>query len=74
MVLAPRTHFTGDHTGTDVTLDLNRLQGLLAQVAKLTGVPGYSGYTIAVEPRITISGSMVGEPVKRASRPTLASR
>jgi signal peptidase I len=71
MVLAPTTRFTGDHTSTDVTLDLNRLEGLLTRVAKLTGVPGYSSYTITIEPRISISGSMSGEPVKTSFAPGL---
>jgi hypothetical protein len=63
IVLAPRTHFSGDHTSTDVTLDLPQLQSLLGRVAKLTGVVNYAGYTIAVVPEVHTTGSVAGQQV-----------
>ena len=51
-VLVPRTRFAGDHTSTDVMLDLPYFQALFQKVVKMTGVFGDSGYTIAVQPTV----------------------
>jgi signal peptidase I len=61
ILLAPRTHFSGDHASTDVTLDLPQVQSLLGRVARLTGVVGYTGYTIAVVPEVHLTGSVAGQ-------------
>ncbi|HUA47600.1 MAG TPA: signal peptidase I [Solirubrobacteraceae bacterium] len=62
MVLTPPTRFTGDSTSTVVPLDLGRLESLVGKVAGVTGMPT-SGYTIAIEPKIHISGAVGGQPL-----------
>jgi signal peptidase I len=71
-VLAPRTRFTGDHTSTDVTVDLRRVEALLGQVATMTGIPSYTGYAIAVEPHVHISGVVAGQTVRTSFKPDLS--
>ncbi len=71
-VLTPRTHFTGSHTGTDVTLDLSQLQGLLSQVERLTASPGFGTFSLAVGPQVQVSGTVAGRPVKTSFDPTLS--
>ena len=62
IVLTPPTRFTGDHAKTVVPLDLRQLESLVGNVASVTGMPT-SGYTIAIEPRIHITGSVAGTPL-----------
>lgn len=69
IVLTPSTRFTGDHTGTAVTLYMRQLQSLLSKVAALTGIP--STYSIAVEPLVHISGSVAGHPLNLSFSPTM---
>ena len=71
-VLTPRTHFTGSHTGTDVTLDLSHLQGLLSQVERLTGSPGFGTFSLAVGPQVHLAGTVAGHPVDTTYHPTLS--
>jgi signal peptidase I len=72
IILAPATKFTGDHTSTDVALDIPRVQSLLDQVQKLTGIPAMSGYTIAVVPQVHIKATVAGQPVKTSYDPALS--
>jgi signal peptidase I len=70
-VLTPPTHFTGDHTSTDVTLDLPHLQALLTRIEGLTGSPGVSSFTLAVGPRVQVSGVVRGHQVTSKFAPAL---
>jgi signal peptidase I len=71
IMLVPRTPFSGDHTSTDVTLDLPHIQSLLGQVARETGMPTVVGATIAVEPRVHINGTVADQPIKTTYDPGL---
>jgi signal peptidase I len=71
MVLVPPTRFKADNTQTQVSLNLLQLQSLLAQVARLTGVPSYSGYTIAVVPEVNLTGTVGGHPIKTSFKPMM---
>jgi signal peptidase I len=72
IVLAPRTQFSGDHTSTDLTLDLPHLQSLLGQVARLTGIPTYAGYSIAVDPEVHVTGVVAGQSLRTSFKPSLS--
>ncbi|MBV8219813.1 MAG: signal peptidase I [Solirubrobacterales bacterium] len=71
-VVTPPTHFTGDHTSTDVTLDLPYLQALLTRIEGLTGSPGVGGFTLAVGPRVHVTGVVGGHRVTGKFAPTLS--
>jgi hypothetical protein len=70
IVLAPRTAFDADHTSTDVTLDLPYVESLFQQVARVTGVLGGT-YTVAVEPRVHVIGTVAGDAVQTSYAPSL---
>jgi len=72
IVLAPRTHFTGDHTSTVVTLDIPQIESLLAKVGALTGMPSNIGYTIAVLPDVHVNGTVAGHPLKMSFAPSMS--
>lgn len=71
-VLTPSTRFTGTHTGTQVTLDVPRVQSLLAKVGRLTGAVSVSSYTISVVPQIHVKGTVAGRPVDSSFAPALS--
>jgi signal peptidase I len=66
------THFTGTSASSVVTLDLKQLQSVLARVQKLTGISADSGYTIAVVPKVHVTGTVAGEPVNTTYAPRLS--
>ena len=70
IVLTPTTHFTGDQTSTEVTLDIHQIQSLLGRVGALTGIPGVA-YTIAVDPVVHITGTVAGNPLDLSFSPTM---
>jgi signal peptidase I len=70
-VLAPSTRFTGDHTSTVVTLDIPQIQSLVDKVATLTGMPPQS-YSIAVAPRVHITGTIAGHPLNLNFSPAMS--
>jgi signal peptidase I len=70
-VLTPPTHFTGDQTGTDVTLSLRQLQNLMARIASLTGNGAFAEVTATVEPVLHVSGKLGGRAVSAAYQPGL---
>jgi signal peptidase I len=72
IVLAPRTHFTGDHTSTVVTLDIPQIESLLAKVGALTGMPTNVGYTIAVLPDVHVNGTVAGHPLNMSFAPSMS--
>jgi signal peptidase I len=71
-VLTPLTRFTGAHTGTQVTLDVPRVQSLLSKVGRLTGGTGFASYTISVVPQIHVKGAVAGHPVDSSFGPALS--
>jgi signal peptidase I len=72
LVLVPTTHFTGTHTGTEVTLDVPRLQSLLDKVSGMIGGgTGAGSYTISVVPQVHVKGTVAGHPVSTTFGPTL---
>ncbi len=70
-VLIPPTHFTRDRTSTDVTLDLPYLQALLTRIEGLTGSPGVGSFTVAVGPRVHVTGVVGDHRVTSKFAPTL---
>ena len=70
-VLTPATHFSGNHTSSDVTLNLPEMQKLLTKVETLTGSAGVGTFSIAVRPRVHISGVVAGHQIKTEFAPTL---
>jgi hypothetical protein len=69
IVLTPPTRFAGDHTGTEVTVDMHQLQSLVTKVAALTGIP--SSYSIAVVPQVHITGTVAGHPLDLSFKPAM---
>ena len=69
-VLTPPTHFTGNHTSTDVSLDLPQVQSLLNKIESLTDA-GTGGLTFAVGPQVRITGNVAGHPIKTGFAPVL---
>jgi signal peptidase I len=68
VVLTPPTRFTGDHTDTDVTINLPQVQSLLSKVSRMTGTGG-SSYSIAIMPRVHIAGAVGGHPLNLSFNP-----
>lgn len=71
-VLTPSTRFSGSHTSTDVSLDLAQLQGLLSEIEKLTGSPGFGTFSLGVGPQVSVSGTVAGRPVNTSFHPALS--
>jgi signal peptidase I len=63
LVLVPPTRFTATHTNTAVTLDIPRLQSLLAKVEQLTGGAGLTSSALSVVAQVHIKGTVAGHPV-----------
>jgi signal peptidase I len=66
------TQFNGTSASSVVTLDLNQLQSVLARVQKLTGISATAGYTIAVVPKVHLTGTVAGQPVNTSFAPKLS--
>jgi signal peptidase I len=71
-VLTPSTRFSGSHTSTDVSLDLAQLQGLLSEIEKLTGSPGFGTFSLSVGPQVQVSGTVAGRSVNTSFHPALS--
>ena len=67
--LSPLRPFTGTHTATTVTIDLEAIQSLLAQVQRLTGIPPGSDYGVAVNAVIHIRATVARVPVRATFAP-----
>ena len=65
----PPTHFTGDHTSTEVTLDIRAAAVAAHKVGALTGGLASASYTIAVEPQVHVTGTVAGHPIEHELRP-----
>jgi len=73
IVLVPRTRFSGDHTGTNVTLDIRHMQSLLDKVAQLTGGgAAVASSTVSVVAQIHLKGTVAGHPVNTTFDPALS--
>jgi hypothetical protein len=70
-VLAPRTHFAGGATNTEVTLSLGQLQSLMAEIERLTSTPGFASFSLTVQPVVHVSGTVAGHPVNASYEPAL---
>jgi hypothetical protein len=69
IVLTPSTHFVGNHTSTDVALDLRQLQSAMAQVERLTRNVAFSTFAFTVEPVVHVNGTVGGHPVSTSYAP-----
>lgn len=69
--LAPARPFAGRSVSTSGTLDLRRVQALIDRLRDLTG-SAQSVYTVVVVPRVTVKGSVGGEPLDAVFAPALA--
>ncbi len=72
LTLVPPTHFAGDHTSTEVTLDVPHLQSVVDQVEKLTGVSPGGQFTINIVPTVHIKGALAGRPIKSTFTPSMS--
>jgi signal peptidase I len=68
---APR-RFTGDYASADVILDVRSLQSLIRKVEKLTGGTPGTAYTLAVMPRVHVTGTLASQPLTTDFAPTLS--
>jgi hypothetical protein len=70
--LAPPARFAGDHASRKVTVDLNRVLSLIGRVETLTGAPSGGEYSLAVVPRLHLSGTVADQPITSAFAPALS--
>jgi signal peptidase I len=71
VALSARTPFTGDRARSVVTLDLSRLRSMVDRLETLTGAAPGAGYTLAVVPRVKLTGTLAGAPLTSAFAPAL---
>ena len=71
-VLVPPTHFVGDRTSTDVTLNLAQYQKLMTRIATLTGNGAFAEVTATVQPVLRVSGRLDGRALNASYEPGLA--
>ncbi len=71
LVLARARPLAGGSASTSGTLDLRRIQAIIDRLRDLTG-SAQSVYTVAVVPRVTVKGSVGGEPLDAVFAPALA--
>jgi hypothetical protein len=53
-------------------LDLPQLESTFLHVAQMTGLPSIASDTVTVEPRVHLTGTMAGAPVKTSYSPSLS--
>jgi signal peptidase I len=70
-VLTPRTRFAGNATNTQVALNLRQLQSLMAQIERLTDTPGFSSFSLTVQPVVHVTGTVAGHPINANYEPAL---
>lgn len=70
-VLAPRTHFAGDATNTQVALNLRQLQSLMAEIERLTATPGFGSFSLTVQPVVHVTGTVAARPIDTSYEPAL---
>jgi signal peptidase I len=71
-MLAPSTRFSGSHTSTDVAVNLSQMQGLLSEIQRLTGSPGFGTFALSVGPQLQVSGTVADHPVNTSYSPALS--
>lgn len=71
MQLSPSKRFRGDHVLVEGRLELTRMRALISSVERLTGTTS-AGYTVTVQPRITVRGDVGGNRVSTTFSPPLA--
>ena len=72
MTLSSPTPFAGDRASSAVTLDLPRLRSLADRLETLTGAPVGGAYTLAVVPRVDLTGTLAGKPLTSQFDPALS--
>ncbi len=72
LVLTPRTAFTGPKTSTRVPLDIPQLESLVTHVESLIGPVSFGNFTIAIEPVITLHGTVAGQQISSTFAPAWA--
>jgi signal peptidase I len=70
--LQPPTAFRGAAGSAWVTLDLDRLQGLIDRVQTLTGAAAGAAFTVDVLPRVRIKGTLAGQALSDRYAPALS--
>jgi len=70
--LAAPARFAGDRARRRVTLDLPRLRSLIERVETLTGTSAGGDYTLAVVPRVRLTGTLAGQPLSSEYAPSLS--
>jgi signal peptidase I len=70
--LASPTRFAGDYARSSVTLNLPRLRSLIGRVETLTGTPAGGDYTLAVVPRVHLTGTLAGQLLSSDYAPALS--
>ncbi|MFN0094659.1 MAG: hypothetical protein ACKVVT_07755 [Dehalococcoidia bacterium] len=73
LVLAPETPFTGAGTTLSGSLDLARVQELMAQFAAATGVQ-HPSFTVSLVSEVTVNGSLAGAKLATSATPRLTFR
>jgi hypothetical protein len=68
--LAPPKAFVGDRARTSALIDITRLQSLTNRISAQIGSGG--NYTVAIVPRVKVSGQIAGQPIRTAYGPSLS--
>jgi hypothetical protein len=68
--LAPPKAFVGDRARTSALIDITRLQSLTNRISAQIGSGG--DYTVAIVPRVRVSGQIAGQPIRTAYGPSLS--
>ena len=68
---APK-HFAGDYASADVVLDVPGLQSLIRKVERLTGGAAGAAYSLAIIPRVHVTGTLASQPLTSDYAPALA--
>jgi signal peptidase I len=70
--VASPASFTGDYASAAATLDLRSLQALIRRVEAQTGAPAGGGYSLAVQPRLHVTGTLAGQALTSDFAPSLS--
>jgi signal peptidase I len=70
--VASPARFTGDYASAAITLDVRSLQSLIGRVEAETGAPAGGGYSLAVTPRVHVTGTLAGQALTSDFGPSLS--
>jgi signal peptidase I len=70
--VASPARFTGDFASAAVSLDVRSLQSLIRRVEAQTGAPAGGGYSLAVLPRLHVTGTLAGQALTSDFGPSLS--